>query len=86
VVEHSALATAQLRVSLATIAPGAVLRAKTRATNAWVIALDSADAGKRLVLRGAGSWVGGTYRAAPGWAVSNRGQSSIRVIVVSQAR
>jgi hypothetical protein len=86
VVEHSALATAQLRVGLATIAPGAVLRAKTRATNAWVIALDSADAGRRLVLGGGGKWLGGTYRAAPGWAVTNRGQSSIRVIVVSTTR
>ena len=81
--EHPALATDQLVVSLATIAPGATLRPRA-ANTTWVIALDSADAGRALVVDGGPRWVGGTFRAIAGkaWTVKNHGAFVVRVITV----
>jgi hypothetical protein len=82
--EHPALTTAQTRVSLVTIAPGGTLRPTARTHGTWVIALDSADVNRGLVIEGAAAWVGGTFRApaASGWALRNRGRLSIRAAVV----
>lgn len=83
VTEHPAVTTASTRVSVVTIAPGATLRPTARTHNAWVIALDSADAGRGLVIHGGRTWVGGTFRSAtPGWTIENQGRSPIRVIAV----
>lgn len=84
VAQHAAFASRQLRVDLVTIAPGGVLRSTETAKSVWVIALDSADVGRALVINGAGTWVGGTVRAsqrAP-LAVKNTARSAIRVIAV----
>jgi hypothetical protein len=82
--EHPAVATAQMRVSLVTIASGNSLRPASPARGTWLIALDSADAGRGLVVDGGTKWVGGTFRALPGkeWVIENRGRSPIRVIAV----
>jgi hypothetical protein len=82
--EHPAFETARVRVSLLTIAPGSTLRPTAPARTTWVIALDSADAGRRLVIEGRAPWVGGTFRASGvnGWAIKNRGRSPIRVVTV----
>jgi hypothetical protein len=83
--EHPAFATARLRVGLLTLAPGGTLRSASGGRGAWIIALDSADAGRRLVAEGA-AWVGGTLRAPSKgpWSVTNRGPSPIRVIGVAR--
>jgi hypothetical protein len=82
--EHPALTTAQMRVSLVTIAAGGILRATAPARTVWVIALDSADAGRGLVLEGAAKWVGGSFRAGreSRWGIKNRGGSPIRVVTL----
>jgi hypothetical protein len=82
--EHPALASARLRVSLLTIEPGRTLRPSAPAHRTWVIALDSADAGRGLGIDGKATWVGGTFRAprAGPWSVANRGRLPIRVIAV----
>ena len=82
--EHPALTTGQLRVSVITIAPGNVLRPTSRAKDAWIIALDSTDTRRSLVLDGSLKWVGGTVRGNSnrGWAIRNRSQSDIRVVAV----
>ncbi|HTI65179.1 MAG TPA: hypothetical protein VL524_16755 [Gemmatimonadaceae bacterium] len=81
--EHPAFATDQLRVSLVSIAPGADLQLPGTMTNAWVIALDTADAAHALAIEGAGRWLGGTFRAAGGrWAIRNRGNRLSRVLLV----
>jgi hypothetical protein len=82
--EHPAFATAQLRVSLVTLAPGRTLRPTTHALRTWLITLDSADAGRGLVIDGSPIWVGGTLRASSAgrWSVRNRGRLPIRVIAV----
>jgi hypothetical protein len=82
--EHPALATAQTRVSLVTIAPGGALRPTSRAKSTWLIALDSADVNRGLVLDGAAKWAGGTVRAprTGRWTLSNRGRAPIRVVTV----
>ncbi len=82
--EHPALATAQTRVSLVTLAPGGVLRAASPTRSTWVIALDSADVNHGLVIEGDTKWAGGTFRAprAGGWALRNRGRFPIRVVTV----
>jgi hypothetical protein len=73
-----------MRVSLVTIAAGGILRATTPARTVWVIALDSADAGRGLVLEGAAKWVGGSFRAGreSRWGIKNRGGSPIRVVTL----
>jgi hypothetical protein len=83
VTEHPAFTTAQTRVSLVTIAPGGAIRPTTSTRATWMIALDSADAG-RLAIDGTGKWNGGTFRApgAKEWGIANRGSSPIRVIAV----
>jgi hypothetical protein len=82
--EHPAFTTNQLRVSLVTIAPGGTLRPSSSARSTWVIALDSADAGRRLHLADGARWVGGTYRARGGWTLENAGRSAVRVITVEE--
>lgn len=82
--EHPIFATNELRVSLVTIAPGATIRPAAPAGLTWLIALDSADAGRGLVITGPGGWIGGTLRAARGnaWSVANSGRVPIRAIAV----
>jgi hypothetical protein len=84
VTEHPAFTTARTRVGLLTLAPGRTLRPTTRPRRTWLIALDSADAGRGLVIDGSLTWVGGTFRAsrADEWSVRNRGRLPIRVIAV----
>src|SRR5262249_46350857 len=83
--EHPAFETNRLRVALATIEPGAVLRPLSPARRSWVIALDTADARRSLVIDGA-SGAGGTFRSTPGksWSVKNQSRTAIRVITVVQ--
>ena len=82
--EHPAFASDQLRVSLVTIQPGAVMQPSARTTRAWVIALDTADVGRALTSDGSDRWVGGTLRPAVGarWRVRNRGKSIIYVLTI----
>ena len=82
--EHPALTTAQMRVSLLTVAPGSTVRSTARSRGTWLIALDSAEAGQDLVIVGNSKWTGGTFRAPAGkdWAFANRGRAPIRVIAV----
>lgn len=77
-------ATDRIRVSLVTLAPGGTLRPTARARRAWVIALDTADAGASLAIVGGGAWRGGTFRApsADAWAIANRARSPKRVVTV----
>ena len=83
VTEHRAFTSDQLLVSVATLQPGAALRATSAAPSTWVIALDTADTGHALTIDGGGRWVGGTYRASgSGWAVRNRGSRVSRVVTV----
>lgn len=83
--EHPAFETNRLRVSLATIEPGAALRPVSPAHRSWVIALDTTDARRSLAIDGAG-WSGGTFRSTPGksWSVKNQSRAAIRVITVEQ--
>ena len=82
--EHPAFATDQLRVTLVSIAPGAVVHsAATQRT--WLIALDTIDAARALTIQGGGRWTGGTFRPAhPGWSVRNRGDHISRALLVVQ--
>jgi hypothetical protein len=82
--EHPAVASDQLTVSLEAIAPGASLRPTSTGHTNWVIALDSADAGRKLVVEGGPKWVGGTFRgpSGEGWTLKNASGSLIRVISV----
>lgn len=81
--ERPAFATDRLRASLVNIAPGGVLRATERAKRVWIIALDSADANRGLVIDGTPKWVGGVFQAQSArWTVRNRGRAPIRVIAV----
>jgi len=83
--EHPAFETNRLRVSLATIEPGAALRPVSPARRSWVIALDTTDARRSLAIDGA-TWMGGTFRSTPGksWSVKNQSRAAIRVITVEQ--
>jgi hypothetical protein len=82
--EHPAFATDQLRVSLVTIAPGAVIRPLAAARRAVLIALDTSDAGRALVIEGAGRWIGGTFRPTgkTEWMIRNRGTKAARALAV----
>ena len=82
--EHPAFATAQTRVSLVTVSPGSILRRSARGKSTWIIALDTTDAGRGLVVSGSGKWVGGVYRASETqeWTIENRSGSPIRVVAV----
>jgi hypothetical protein len=82
--EYPAFATDQLRVSLVTIAPGAVMRPTAATRHAVLIALDTADAGRALTIEGSGRWIGGTFRPANEgeWRVRNRGKSAVRALAV----
>jgi hypothetical protein len=84
--EHPALATDQLTVSLEAIAPGATLRPTSNTHLTWVIALDSADARRRLAVDGGARWVGGTFHGMSGkrWTLKNISSRPIRVITVSR--
>lgn len=80
--DHSAFETSRIRVSLATIEPGNVLRPASPTRRTWVIALDTADVRRGLVADGA-KWVGGTFRSPrANWSVKNESRSPIRVITV----
>lgn len=83
---HQAFASAETRVSLVTIAPGASLKPILKSRGTWIIALDSADAGRSLVFTDDTKWVGGTARApaGPTWRLENRGKKLVRAIVVEQ--
>lgn len=84
VAELPSFQTDQLRVSLATIQPGALVQARPETARVWVIALDTADAGGALAIEGPGEWRGGVFRStAPGvWRVRNRGTVAVRVLTV----
>jgi hypothetical protein len=86
-VSYPELETAQVRVFLLTIAPGATLKPLLGARGTWIIALDTADAGRSLVVSGNTKWVGGTAHAPSGnaWTVTNRGQSAVHAIAVLAA-
>jgi hypothetical protein len=81
--EQPEFQTNTLRVSLATIEPGAVLRTATPARRTWVIALDTADVRRGLALDG-GNWIGGTFRSPPEkpWTIKNQSRAPIKVITV----
>jgi hypothetical protein len=82
--EHAAFTTDQLRVSLVTIQPGMAMQPSAEVKRAWVIALDTVDAGRTLRIEGSGRWVGGTFRPAPSaeWKVRNSGTTAVRVLAV----
>jgi hypothetical protein len=82
--EHPAFITGQLRVSLVTIAPGSVVRPAPRTRDAWLIALDTADARHALVVNGGAKWIGGTLRPPRigSWTVKNRSKSGVRALTV----
>ena len=82
--DHPAFDTAQLRVLLLTVAPGATLRPTKPFPATWLIVLDSADAGRDLVIDKHGAWHGGVFSADSGgtWAIRNRGRLAKRVIAV----
>jgi hypothetical protein len=82
--EHAAFSTDRLRVSLVTIAPGGTLHPMANAKRTWLIALDSADAGRGLVFADHGAWVGGTRRAERSWSLENTARAPIRVIAVAE--
>jgi hypothetical protein len=83
--DHPAFTTDRLRASVVSLAPGSVLRLAERAKRVWIIALDSADANRGLVIDGTPKWVGGVFRAQrTAWAVRNRSRTPIRVIAVIQ--
>ena len=75
---HPAFTSTQLRVSLVTLAPGATLRPPGRNT-AWVIALDTVEATRRLSVERGTRWIGGTVR---GSAVRNGSGMPVQVIEV----
>ena len=82
--DHPALTSDQLRVSLATIAPGGTMRPYNGTREMWVIALDTADVGRRLTLDGVPKWTGGTFRAVSGqqWVLRNGAKGAVRIITV----
>lgn len=82
--EHPAFTTDQLRVSLVTIQPGMAMQPSAESRQAWVIALDTIDAGRSLRIEGQGRWVGGTFKPAPAveWKIRNVGKSAVRVLAV----
>ena len=86
--EHAAFTTDQLRVSLVTIQPGTTMQPSAETKRAWVIALDTLDAGRALKIEGAGQWKGGVFRAAPGaeWKISNGGEVAVRVLTAVPLR
>jgi hypothetical protein len=81
--DHPAFATNQLRVSLVTIPPGGTVRASST-RGAWMIALDTADAGRALTAPVGAKWVGGTLRVPAGatWNMRNTGRAPVRALAV----
>ena len=86
--EHAAFTTDQLRVGLVTIQPGMAMQPNAETKRAWVIALDTLDAGRVLKIEGPGQWTGGVFRAAPGadWKISNGGKVAVRVLTAVPLR
>jgi hypothetical protein len=81
--ERPAFATDQLRVSLATIAPGGTMRANPAARDVWLIALDTLDTSSGLAVQGAGKWRGGVYHpATSNWALRNTTSRPIEILAV----
>jgi len=85
--EHPAFATSRLRISLATIAPNALVTPVSNSTShgrIWLIALDTSDVASLSIGDGGKQgWVGGVYRAAAReWSLRNRGARAIRVLAV----
>ena len=80
--EHPALASAQLRVSLLTVAPGGTIRPAGRTPRTWIIALDTLDTRSILAIERGGRWVGGTMRGTAVWAIDNRGRTPVKDIAV----
>ena len=83
--EHPALASAQLRVSLLIVSPGGTVRPTPRARHTWIIALDTMDTHSSLAIERGGKWVGGTMRGGDAWAIANRGRAPVRVIAVVES-
>ena len=83
---HQAFESAETRVSLVTIAPGAALKPILRSRGTWIIALDTADAARSLVFKGDAKWVGGTARAPDGtsWLLQNTGTKPVRALAVER--
>jgi hypothetical protein len=83
---NPAFASAETRVSLVTIAPGAAMTPVLKSRGTWIIALDSAVAGRALVLNGGPAWIGGTARAPAdkAWTLENRSKQIVRAIVVER--
>lgn len=83
--DHPAFTTDQLRVSLATLAPGGVMHPTTTVKNAWLIAIDTLDV-PSLTASGSGAWAGGVIReTGSDWSVRNAGRASSRIIIVAPA-
>ena len=83
--EHPALTSAQLRVSLLTVAPGGTVRPTARARRTRIIALDTMDTRSNLAIERGGKWVGGTMRGGDAWVIVNRARVPVRVIAVTDA-
>jgi hypothetical protein len=84
--DHPAFMTDQLKVSLATIAPGGTLRPAS-GNRTWLIAVDTLDTRKALALNGGGNWVGGVSSAeGKSWNVKNRSRTPKRVLTVTTLR
>ncbi len=81
--EHPAFATSRLRVSLVSIAPGGVLRPASSGKATWLIALDTSDTKRGLVVEPEAAWVGGTARPrSQSWGLENKSQRAISALVV----
>jgi len=83
---HPAFASGQTRVSLVTIAPGGVMKPVAGSRDTWIIALDSAIAGRSLVFKDGTKWIGGTAQPPAGnsWILENRGKTVVRAIAVEK--
>ena len=79
--EHPAFETNELRVGIATMAPGSTMRSATSAP-VWLIALDTLETSS-LAIAGRGRWAGGVYRATgDSWSVKNQSGRQQKVITV----
>ncbi|HEY6219217.1 MAG TPA: hypothetical protein VIV65_04105 [Gemmatimonadaceae bacterium] len=86
--DHPAFATDQLEVGVITIPPGSVMRPGSDLANAWMIAIDTIDVGRTLMLEGTGRWTGGVFRSTGGtdWRLRNRGTATVRLLAITPRR
>ncbi len=83
--ERPAFETDQLRVSVVTLEPGAVLHGRPREGRVRVIALDTTDTGRALRIGSGGRWIGGTYRTSgAAWSITNTGTRVARALIVAE--